>query len=722
MHSLPQLLFRISKILRTIVVLEYVSELDRTYSRVSRSTEGDYEYKYKISSRIENSLCRDYCFRTTRMAADCLNAYLMDTSIDTSEYSVLQITGSDESSQWDEWPIVAGVSFATIALLLLIGIGGVIIGKKRARSMYFPRRAGTTSSERAALVGSRTDTEDPDSIGIKFSNSTNEYAAKRVKLNSSISSSTRISSDSRPPPYEYFQQSLPQGYLSNPIFPPMRQHNTKSFPLSSIELDQLLVTSSPAAYSPSTSVSPESINAKGIGGYTPISLAVITGKPTVCGFLPFPALPSSHPAPCNSSSDQLSVEDLISLGADVNIPNDRGATPLHLAAMYACSDMAGSLIAAGAKVNAQDSLGRTPLHSAVTSGAKGVFHILLTNRNLNIDQQSLDGSTALMLGTTHLNNDFVHEMLRADASANIVDKTGCTALHWAGAVNNAAAIQTLLTHSADIDYPNCRGETPIFVAAKEGSTDSLLALLQNSANSQITDLFERSPLAVASERLHTDIEHILTSQTPTCGQNTGYTPKPVGIRSKVSPNSKSTPNSSATKTPNKKVKKFTPPGSKVHPLTPTPPIDSPLSPRVQVKLEIPSPLLSSPMHTPVIPITPLLPLSTDYSDQIQDFDTSPTISKFHLARTHPHPYPTPPNIHSDFLKPPQQTLLSEAPFSSHYPSPESSHYTVSPPNISPLNAMSTNASYPSHFPNENYASCNPRHTPAEPDWDEFNCS
>ena len=719
-HSLPQLMFRISKILRTIVVVEYVSELDRN-SRVSRSTVGGYEYKYRISSRIENSLCRDYCFRSTEKAVDYLNAYLIISSIDTSEYSVLQITSREDSSKWEPWPIVTGVSSVTIVLLLVIAIGGVIIGKKRPRGMFFPRRltAGTTSSERAALVGSRADTEDPDSTCIQFaSESGKEYPAKRVKLNSSISSSASIYSDTRPPPYEYIHQSLPGGYLSNTQSPPIREHNTTYFPLSSIELDHLLVGSPPATHSPSTSLTTESVNSRGIGGYTPISLAVIIGNPTACGFLPFPALPTSHPPPCNYSSayqpaltsDLLSVEDLIRLGADVDIPNDQGATPLHLAAMYSRSDVAGSLIAAGAKVNVQDKLGRTPLHSAVASGSKGVFHILLTNRNLNIDQQSLDGSTALMLGARHLNNDFVHEMLRADANANLLDKNGYTALHWAAAVDNAVAIQTLITHSADLDYPNCRGETPLFIAAKEGSAECVKALLQNSASLQITDFFGRSPNIIASERLHKDIEHILTNPAQACKQKMDAKSNLVYIKSKPSASTKSTPNT--TKTENKIVKKFTPTGSKVHPLSLISPIDSNLSPSVKVKLEVPSP-----EHASVIPITPVLPLCTDYFDQIQDYKTSPTISKFQLT----HPYPTPPNIHSEFLKP-QQTSLSEAAFSSHYPSPEASETSpfalVSDANYTNY----TNACYPDHFSNSSYIYSNQRDTLTEPEWEEFDCS
>jgi len=52
-----------------------------------------------------------------------------------------------------------------------------------------------------------------------------------------------------------------------------------------------------------------------------------------------------------------------------------GETPLHLAARYSRSDAAKRLLDAGADPNVQDNLGRTPLHSAVAADALGVFQV-----------------------------------------------------------------------------------------------------------------------------------------------------------------------------------------------------------------------------------------------------------------------------------------------------------------------------------------------------------
>lgn len=54
-----------------------------------------------------------------------------------------------------------------------------------------------------------------------------------------------------------------------------------------------------------------------------------------------------------------------------------GETSLHLAARYARADASKRLLDAGAEVNLQDNTGRTPLHAAVAADAMGVFQVFI---------------------------------------------------------------------------------------------------------------------------------------------------------------------------------------------------------------------------------------------------------------------------------------------------------------------------------------------------------
>lgn len=57
-------------------------------------------------------------------------------------------------------------------------------------------------------------------------------------------------------------------------------------------------------------------------------------------------------------------------------------------------------------------------------------------------------------------------------------------------------------------------ETPLFLAAREGSYEACKALLDNFANREITDHMDRLPRDVAGERLHHDIVRLLDEHVP----------------------------------------------------------------------------------------------------------------------------------------------------------------------------------------------------------------
>uniref|UniRef100_A0A8C3B687 Ankyrin repeat domain 12 n=1 Tax=Cyclopterus lumpus TaxID=8103 RepID=A0A8C3B687_CYCLU len=75
--------------------------------------------------------------------------------------------------------------------------------------------------------------------------------------------------------------------------------------------------------------------------------------------------------------DAKQVKDLISLGADVNVKDFAGWTPLHEACNLGYYDVAKVLIAAGAEVNTQGLDDDTPLHDASSSGHTDIVKLLL---------------------------------------------------------------------------------------------------------------------------------------------------------------------------------------------------------------------------------------------------------------------------------------------------------------------------------------------------------
>jgi hypothetical protein len=73
------------------------------------------------------------------------------------------------------------------------------------------------------------------------------------------------------------------------------------------------------------------------------------------------------------------VERLLAAGADIDVSNRWGRTPLHVAARRGCARVARLLLDAGADPNAVTAEGWTPLHVAARSGHRELMDLLESN-------------------------------------------------------------------------------------------------------------------------------------------------------------------------------------------------------------------------------------------------------------------------------------------------------------------------------------------------------
>lgn len=81
-------------------------------------------------------------------------------------------------------------------------------------------------------------------------------------------------------------------------------------------------------------------------------------------------------------------------GANIEVTNDSGRTPLALAALKSNAEMVTLLLAKGAKVNAQDPAGMTPLMWAAFGGNPHIVQELLA-KGAEVTLKDAKGGTAL---------------------------------------------------------------------------------------------------------------------------------------------------------------------------------------------------------------------------------------------------------------------------------------------------------------------------------------
>ena len=158
-------------------------------------------------------------------------------------------------------------------------------------------------------------------------------------------------------------------------------------------------------------------------------------------------------------------EQLIKSGANINIQNYFGSTPLHYSKTI---EQIKLLLEAGANPNIQNNKGNTPLH---------IFEIkeqikLLLNAKANPNIQNKFGNTPLHFAT---NDEQIKLLLKAKANPNIQNNNGETPLHI---YNRKEQIKLLLEAKADPNIQNNNGNTPIFF--RENTIEVLKELLKGN--------------------------------------------------------------------------------------------------------------------------------------------------------------------------------------------------------------------------------------------------
>jgi ankyrin repeat protein len=104
------------------------------------------------------------------------------------------------------------------------------------------------------------------------------------------------------------------------------------------------------------------------------------------------------------------TQDLAAYPGDVNLTDDAGRTPLHLAATHCHVDAAKVLLDKGAKIDAKAVGGTTPLHVAAQAGCMDMVNLLLA-KGAKINARDDQGRTPLDRAT-QWHRDEVVQFLR----------------------------------------------------------------------------------------------------------------------------------------------------------------------------------------------------------------------------------------------------------------------------------------------------------------------
>lgn len=116
---------------------------------------------------------------------------------------------------------------------------------------------------------------------------------------------------------------------------------------------------------------------------------------------------------------------------------------------------------------------------ALREHAMKAFDVLINTPKIDLEAQSNNGDTALMIASYTGNRAAVIALLDKDVEVN---KHGWTALHYAAAIGDCDIIKLLLDKSAYIDAESPNKTTPIMMAAHTGQRAAVQLLMEAGAD------------------------------------------------------------------------------------------------------------------------------------------------------------------------------------------------------------------------------------------------
>ncbi len=197
---------------------------------------------------------------------------------------------------------------------------------------------------------------------------------------------------------------------------------------------------------------------------------------------------------------------LIAKGADINIRDETGRTPLHLAASQGHKVMCSLLLQKGAEVNPKSHDGFTPLHNAAYFGHLNVVKLLLMN-GADINAQTRLGDTPLLaaidqdqpinepLPSTQL--DIVKLLIDNGAKINLKRNDGTTALHFSIFYKLKEVAELLISSSPNVNERGKNLWAPLHYAVMYGEMSLIKLLFSKGALVNIANKNGDTPLHIA---------------------------------------------------------------------------------------------------------------------------------------------------------------------------------------------------------------------------------
>ncbi|KAH8147312.1 uncharacterized protein LAJ45_08790 [Morchella importuna] len=191
-----------------------------------------------------------------------------------------------------------------------------------------------------------------------------------------------------------------------------------------------------------------------------------------------------------------------------------GLSPIHYAASPIVSDdysgdktYVSVLLRAGADGNVKDLAGWTPLHYNCLWGGEAQFGELMSE-GLDIETRARDGMALLHCAAIGNNHTAAKRLMEAGLYTKVLDSSRNTPLHWAAYYGNLQ-VRNVLLQAGGVRERNNDGRTPAHLAALGGHVEVLKVMLGEVSSMEDKDRSGCTILHLAAAKGHTELVDFL---------------------------------------------------------------------------------------------------------------------------------------------------------------------------------------------------------------------
>ncbi|HML19622.1 MAG TPA: ankyrin repeat domain-containing protein [Candidatus Dependentiae bacterium] len=221
------------------------------------------------------------------------------------------------------------------------------------------------------------------------------------------------------------------------------------------------------------------------------------------------------------------VQILLENGAKIDLMDQLGYTPLHIAAKHGYEDIASKILEINPHVvDIQNKQGVTALHNASLGCHENIIRLLI-NHGANKDIRDRSGATPLHVAARYGKIASVNILIEAGALITR-DVYGCTPLHYAAQNGRKVIVRILASHYPDsVNIPDNTGATPLHFAVKMTRYPDVKILLNAGADVLARDHEGRTPFHYVLKSRNKKMLKLFKDKVVmciNCRDNAGLTP------------------------------------------------------------------------------------------------------------------------------------------------------------------------------------------------------